>query len=58
MTITKILFWMFFGLWCASFILWVVGISVPRLRYKRMFIWTLIPVNICNMGVLITSVLL
>lgn len=44
MTGIQILFYVFMALWVASFITWIVCISVPYLRENYAHLWCLIPI--------------
>lgn len=44
MKFLKILYWIFFALWCLSIIAWIISICVPSLRKNYLYMWMLIPV--------------
>lgn len=56
MSAARILHWIFFALWCASMIAWVVTICVPKLRKKNIYLWMLIPIWVFQIAMLIAKV--
>ena len=58
MTELRILWYIFIALWTVSVALWIVCMSVPFLRGKGAYLWCLIPINIFNIAIQITSILM
>lgn len=52
----KILFYTFCALWLASFVAWIICISVPNLKESNAHLWCLIPIEILCLCINITGI--